>query len=147
MSRHINWPEILAALALGALGAFMVLEGSEFSMGSLRRMGPGYMPVAIGVILIGFSIALIIESGFAARKPFPFSWRPVLSVCVAMLFFALAARTLGLIPATLGVVVLSAMADAPFRPLRAAVTGLVVATLGYLVFVLGLRISLDPFWW
>ena len=147
MSRQINWPELLAALALGAIGVFMVLEGSEFSLGSLKRMGPGYMPVAIGVALIGFSAGLVIESGFAARRPFPFSWRPVLAVSASMLFFAAAARPLGLIPATMGVVVLAAIAAAPFRPLRAALAGLVIAALGYLVFVLGLRISLNPFWW
>ena len=89
----------------------------------------------------------MIESGFAARRPFPFGWRPVLAVSVAMLFFAVAARPLGLIPATLGVVMLAAIADAPFRPLRAALAGLVIAALGYLVFVVGLRISLNPFWW
>lgn len=147
MSRQINWPEFLAAIAVGLLGAFMVAEGSGLALGSLKRMGPGYMPVAIGLMLIGFSLGLVLQNGFSARQPFPFRWRPVLSIIAAMLFFSVAVRPLGLIPATVGVVVLAALADAPFRPLRAALTGIVIAALGYLVFVTGLRISLDPFWW
>lgn len=145
--RNINWAETFAALAVMAIGLFLTIEGSDYPMGSLQRMGAGFMPVAIGVILMLFSVGLLIENMFADREALPLRLRPILAVGAAVLFFALTVRSAGFIPATIGTIVLAAIADAPFRPLRAAFTGAVISALGYLVFVTGLGLSLDPFWW
>jgi len=146
-SRRINWAETCAALAVMAIGAFLAFEGSDYPMGSLRRMGAGFMPVAIGVILMLFSVGLLIENMFAEREALPLRLRPILAVSASILFFALTVRSAGMIPSTVGTIMLAAIADAPFRPLRAAFTGVVIGALGYLVFALGLGLSLDPFWW
>lgn len=145
--KQINWPEATAALALAGFGAFMLVKGLDYPFGSLRRMGAGFMPVVLGGALIVLGVALVTETLRNPERNFEFRPRAVLSIIAALLFFAIAARPLGLIPATLGTILLAALADPPFRPLRAALTGMVVGGSCYLLFVKGLGISLRPFWW
>lgn len=145
--KQINWPETTAALALAGFGAFMVIKGLDYPFGSLRRMGAGFMPVMLGGALIVLGGALIVETLHNADRTFEIRLRAVLSIIAALLFFAIAARPLGLIPAALATILLAALADPPFRPVRAGLTGLVVGVFCYVVFVKGLGISLRPFWW
>lgn len=147
VQKQINWPEATAALALSGFGGFLVIKGLDYPFGSLRRMGAGFMPVVLGSALIVLGAALVVETLRNAERTFEIRARVVLSIIAAILFFAIAARPLGLIPAALGTILLAALADPPFRPLRAALTGLVVGAFCYLLFVKGLGISLRPFWW
>ena len=43
--------DYLGGVLMIALGLGAALEGSTYSIGSLSRMGPGFFPVALGVIL------------------------------------------------------------------------------------------------
>ena len=147
VQKQINWPEAAAALALAGFGLFMLIKGLDYPFGSLRRMGAGFMPVVLGGALIVLGGALMVETVRNAERSFAIRPRVMLSIIAALLFFAIAARPLGLIPAALGTILLAALADPPFRPLRAALTGLVVGAFCYLLFVKGLGISLRPFWW
>lgn len=145
--KQINWPEATAALALAGFGLFMLVKGLDYPFGSLRRMGAGFMPVVLGGALIVLGGALMAETLRNTERTFEIRARTVFSIIAALLFFAVAARPLGLIPAALGTILLAALADPPFRPLRAALTGLVVGGFCYLLFVKGLGISLRAFWW
>ena len=39
-------------------GLVMALKGPTYRLGTLMHMGPGYLPTALGVILIGLGIAI-----------------------------------------------------------------------------------------
>lgn len=142
-----NWPEIAAAVAVCLFGLFMAVKGADLPIGSLQRMGAGFMPVALGTILSLLGLVLIFEALRTAPEALAFRLRPLLVIAAAVLFFAFTVRSLGLIPATILTIVISAAADSPFRPLRALLAGAIISGLGYLIFLRGLRLSLDPFWW
>jgi hypothetical protein len=143
----IDRGELLALAILFGLGLFMVWEGSSFAIGTPRRMGPGFFPVGIGLLLIAFAVALIPEAMRAERRSTAFPLRVFLAVTVSLVLFAVLVGTAGLVPATLVLVVGSSLGDPDFRPLRTAITAIVVAAIGYALFVWAFRLPLDPFWW
>lgn len=41
----------LFSLGIVAFGVYVILEGMAMSMGTLRRIGPGFFPVVLGIVL------------------------------------------------------------------------------------------------
>jgi putative tricarboxylic transport membrane protein len=147
LRRRLNPWEIGAALAVLALGAFMVWAGVGYSIGSFRHMGPGFFPVAVGSALMAFSAAIVLEVHRSATPRPDLPLRPLAAITVGLVAFATLVDPLGLVPATLALVVISAFADSAMTPVRAGFAGLAIAGFGWVVFVLGFRLPLHAFWW
>jgi hypothetical protein len=145
--RQLNYWELGAALVVFALGVFMTVEGLGYSVGSVRRMGPGFFPVAVGVIMILLSIGIMLEVRHSLTPAPDFPLRPLAAITAGLIAFGVLIEPLGLVPATFILVFVSAFGDASMNLLRAIITAAAIAALGYVVFVLGFRLPLDPFWW
>ncbi|PYE85353.1 tripartite tricarboxylate transporter TctB family protein [Pseudoroseicyclus aestuarii] len=141
-----DWPDILGGFALAACGAAAAgWAWLHYDLGSIRQMGAGAFPVALGLLLtvLGLIVALpaLRRSGTLPRAE---PWAAC-AVLASVLTFGLGLRVLGLVAAT-ALAVLIASLPAPQRgwgwrlALAACVTGLTV-----LVFRLGLQMSL-PLW-
>ena len=118
----MNSRDLIAGLALAALGTFVALYACEsYPIGRVARMGPGFAPVALGWILAGFGAVIAL---LALRKAAPpidqlsFEWRPLLPVLTAILVFSGTVETLGLVPATVALIMLAAMAVPLHRALH-----------------------------
>ncbi|HEX7387799.1 MAG TPA: tripartite tricarboxylate transporter TctB family protein [Castellaniella sp.] len=101
-----------ALMILFGLGA--MIAGSRYHLGTLRRMGPGFFPAAVGGLLILCGIIIAIE-GLAGQnvsdgktKP---EWRGWLCIIGGIAAFILLGAYLGLIPATFAIVFISGMGD------------------------------------
>jgi hypothetical protein len=61
---------LMMAIGLGA-----IIEGRQYPLGTLSRMGPGFFPVALGAILALVGLAIIATARFtAASFPQPSRW-------------------------------------------------------------------------
>ena len=60
--RHVNRKDVLGGGLMLLLGLGAAFQASHYELGSLRRMGPGYFPLALGVIL-AVTAALILLGG------------------------------------------------------------------------------------
>ncbi|GLQ54271.1 tripartite tricarboxylate transporter TctB family protein [Devosia nitrariae] len=123
-----------------AFGAYFVLEAMTYEFGTPLRMGPGFMPVVLGAILVLLGIAVIFKA-FArpeeeARRPVP--WRGIVLVLGTIVFFAATIRGLGFIPVVLVTAFASAMASRNNRWLSAAIIAAGLCVLCLAVFVVGL---------
>ena len=127
-----------------ALGLFALLTASSYPMGSLLRMGPGFFPSTIAVLIVLLGCALIGASFYS--KPMPkqsnanIRFRPVLMIGLGIVLFALLLERTGLIPATLALVLVSSLAEPRWRPRRAAMLALAMAVLVYVIFIIVLQI-------
>lgn len=146
-SRSPNLWEIGAAAVVFALGAFLVWQGSEYPLGSLNRMGPGFFPVGLGIVLMGFGVALIYEVRRSEAPPPDLKLRPFVMIGAGLLAFVLMLDRFGLVPATVALTVLSALADRPVRPRAVIGTALVVAGIGYFIFLRGFGLQIEAFRW
>lgn len=147
---QINYKDIAAGAIFIALGLYFAVSAwLGLRMGTGLNMGPGYFPRALGVILAGFGVIVMIQALGKPNSPIgKVSWRGVVLVTLALFYFAFSVRTLGMIPALAGCVLIAALASDRITLLRAAITSAVLTTFATLLFVyaLGLPISLIGPW-
>ena len=128
-------------LVVAGLG-FAWYGHANYAMGSIRHMGPAMFPVALGVMLAGLGLALLIPALF---RPGPRAdirvWSP-LFVLAGVSTFALTIRPFGLLPAIAATVVVSSMAELKVRPFSLAMLTLFLCVLSWLVFRVGLGMRL-----
>lgn len=132
----------LCGLVVVLVGALVVLEASTYPMGALVRMGPGFLPVALGALLTLFGLAILAE-GRRDDGPVPqVRLRPVLAVVCGLAAWILLAERGGFVVATTALIVLSSLAEPGFRPVSTLALALGVSVAGGLVFVTGLGVPL-----
>ena len=54
--------DLLAGLMFTLTGAAFTLGAREYDMGTAGRMGPGYFPLVLGIILAGLGILITLQS-------------------------------------------------------------------------------------
>lgn len=123
-----------------AFGAYFALEALKYEFGTPFRMGPGFMPVVLGGILIALGIA-VAAKGLGRpdeEAPAPWPWRGMALVLGTILFFAATIRGLGFIP----VVLIAGFATALSSSRNTLLSSLIIAAglcvLCLLIFVVGL---------
>lgn len=144
--RHRNTQDLVGGLALMALGLFAAFYAQEhYEIGTLRRMGPGFFPVSLGLILatLGFFVAL--PAWFSQGLEIKPAWKTLGLVIVSLLVFAFTLKTLGVVLSTMLAVLLSSMADTHIRWKNRLLLCVGVAAVTYLIFIMGLSMIL-PVW-
>lgn len=144
--KHRNTHDIVGGVALTILGIATALYAQRYEFGELNRMGPGYFPVALGIILAVLGLLIAIPAFFKEGAPIHVDWMPLTVVLGSLLIFALGVKTLGIIFATaLSVLCSSLVSDFTWR--SRLIVACAIAALTYVVFVLGLTIALPAWPW
>lgn len=142
--------DILAGAIFIALGLAFAFGALAYDIGTPLRMGPGYVPLALGLLLAGLGI-LVIVKGFLAGEGEPIGdvdWRAAALVTAALIFFGLTVRGLGVIGALFGASLLAALArsQTPVREALVIAVGLTVLSVLIFIFALQLRLPLVGSW-
>ncbi|HZI84557.1 MAG TPA: tripartite tricarboxylate transporter TctB family protein [Casimicrobiaceae bacterium] len=134
-----------------AIGLAAIVGGRRYPLGTLSRMGPGYFPVALGVILTLLGVGIAATARFASRggdeKVLPPEWRGWLCVGLSIVAFVVLGRYGGFIPATFAVVFISALADRQNGLVAAIVLGLAMVLVCVVVFWWALQMTFPLFGW
>lgn len=142
-----NRHDVMAGGIFIAIAVFFAIQGARYEFGTAIKMGPGFFPVVLALFLGALGIAVIFgglrNSEAAAAGPVP--WRAILLISVALALFAAGARTLGLVPLVFLCTAITALASPKNSPMSAIVMGLVMTALCYLVFKIGLSVSIPTF--
>jgi hypothetical protein len=114
--------EHAAGIALAALGLYVAVAAREYPLGSVAEPGPGFLPLALGLMLAGCGIVLAIGAFFAVpARPVSFAELPhALVVLAALVAAALAMERLGF-RATVALMLLFFLLAIERRPLPIAV--------------------------
>jgi hypothetical protein len=144
--RHFNKPDFAAALVLIALGGFAAYVALDYPLGTLRRMGPGFVPLMLSVILMGLGGFLAFgatrATGAEGAGSIDIRLRPTILVLGAMLAWGLLVRRIGFLPATFMLVCLCSLAERGTRPLPTILLASGVCLFGWVVFIYGLKVPL-----
>ena len=135
------------------LGLVMALKGPTYRLGTLMHMGPGFMPTALGVILIFLGILI---AGAAIGVPpgededilpaHP-EWVGWACILAGPLCFILFGSYFGLIPAIFSCVFVSALGDRQATVRGAATLAAVVTIFGVGLFSYLLQVSMPLLTW
>ncbi len=129
------------------LGLYFAFEGMRLGLGRFSSPGTGFMPFAIGIVLIGFCIASAlpvltpqarIEAGRLAASRFA---APAIIVA-ALIVYALVLERIGFIASTVILVVFLARTVGGIALFKASLFGAAVAAFCHVVFsaLLGVRL-------
>jgi Tripartite tricarboxylate transporter TctB family len=136
------WAGVLFILLGG--GACVIALG--YSPGSASRMGPGYFPRAIGLMLVTLGAVLILRSFRSRGEPVSLgSFKPLLIVLGSVLLFGLTIMHVGLVAATIMVVLVSSTASFDYRRIESTVAAIALAGFVVVAFRYGLELQL-PTW-
>ena len=146
MEKIRNPKDFWAGILFICLGIAAVVLGSAYTLGTAARMGPGYFPRILGILLIGLG-SIVALNGLRTDGPrIPrFHWKPTLIVLGTVVIFGHIVTDLGLAVSTVFLVVGASSASREFRWKESIVVGVLLAALAVGVFIVGLHLQL-PIW-
>ena len=139
-----NYQDFYAGLMFVIFGGLAAWLSTSYNMGTGARMGPGYFPFWLGIILAGLGAIVLLKAlGINDGKEHPVSLKPLV-VFIAMFVFSMGAGLVGASPnAALAIGTIAGCVFAFFTGLRAmglilgsvAIFGLMLKSLGLVICV------------
>ncbi|HLH95932.1 MAG TPA: tripartite tricarboxylate transporter TctB family protein [Xanthobacteraceae bacterium] len=140
--------DFIGGLITLALAAGVLAESSQYGRGTILRMGPGYFPTLLGILLLVLGVLLTLRGLRRQGEPVVMpAWRPILFISAALGLFAYLLPTFGLLPAIPALVVVSSCAAPVRRPVTIAVMAVGLTAFAYVVFVRLLSLHIDLLRW
>jgi hypothetical protein len=135
--------DLVAGLLFIATGTAAIALATSYTLGTAARMGPGYFPRLLGILLIVLGTALALRSLRLNGPPLPgWKWRPVLVILGSVTMFGLIVNHAGLVLSTILLIVMASAASHEFRPREAVISGIALAVLVVGVFAIGLKLQI-----
>ena len=149
--------DFFSGLMFIVVGAAFALGASSYSIGTGARMGPGYFPLVLGVLLaiIGIAVtftSLVVETE-DGDKVGKFAWKPLFFIISANLVFGacigglpmIGLKPLGLIVGIYLLTYIASHAGDEHKFKEVAVLATVLALLSYVAFIVLLKLQF-PVW-
>jgi hypothetical protein len=136
-----------AGLIFVALGTAFVVLAHQYRLGDLHRIGPGFFPTMVGVLLTGLGSIIAARSLVLDGPPVErVRARPLLVSLAAIVLFGLALQWLGLVAAIAVLVLVGAFAARDVRLIQTVALAAFLILFAVAVFVrlLGLPLPLWP---
>lgn len=146
-----------SGLMFMAFGIAFAWGATNYTIGEGARMGPGYFPLMLGILLtlIGLFVtfeALVVETE-DGEKVGKWAWKPLFFIIFSNIVFGLCIGglpriglpALGLIVGIYALVFIASLAGEEFKAKEVAVLATVLAIGSYLAFVVALKLQF-PVW-
>lgn len=134
-------------------GLVAAVQGPEYTMGTLVRMGPGYLPTVLGIILIVLGLviaggALLVPGDDADERVLPADpqWKAWGCILAGPLLFVLCGQ-FGLAPGSFACVFVSALGDRTQTWKSAFILATVVTVFGVALFSYLLQVPMPILTW
>ncbi len=149
--------DFVSGLMFIIIGVAFAWGATSYNIGQAARMGPGYFPLMLGVVLAILGSIVLFQSLVVetedGQKIGKIAWRPLVFIVGANVIFgillggvpALGIPAMGLIVATYGVVLVASQAGNQFRIKEVLILATILAALSYLAFIKVLKLQF-PVW-
>jgi hypothetical protein len=144
-----NQKDFWAGILFVVFGAGFAVVGSGYAFGSAERMGPGYFPTAVGLLLVAIGIGVALGATAASAevdKVKQFAWSTLLLIIGPVVLFGLLLDTLGLVLCVLLLVCIASYASHEFgwKTALGNAAALIAISLAVFVYLLDLQFPLWP---
>lgn len=149
--------DFYSGLMFMAVGIAFAWGATNYTIGEGARMGPGYFPLMLGILLavIGLFItfeALVVETE-DGEKVGTWAWKPLFFIIASNVVFGICLGgipkigipALGLIVGIYALTFIAALAGEEFKAKEVAVLATVLAILSYVAFIVLLKLQF-PVW-
>ena len=139
-----NQRDFGAGIMYMVIGLFFAIMATNYPMGTAAKMGPGYFPFYLGILmfLLGVLVAVKAFGAKAAIESIPkFNWRIMGQITGAVVLYGLLLPRLGFLIAVVVLVFVAASASREFTWKGTAINAAFLVTFTYSVFVVGLKLQ------
>lgn len=138
-------------------GLAFAIGARNYTFGTGARMGPGYFPMMLGIILAGLGVLIMIQSFLkrveGGEKIGKWAWRPLAFIIGGNLLFGVllgglpkfGIPAMGMMVAIYGLTIVVSMAGERFNWKEVLTLATVLAILSYCAFILLLKLQF-PVW-
>lgn len=136
-----------AGLLYVALAAAFLWFGRDYKMGAASRMGPGYFPLTLGWILMGFGVVSIVRSMVTDGSPVGgIAWKKLAVITAGVIAFGALIGPAGLVFALPALVIISALSSEQSEyDIKALLVLIGLTIFCIVVFVKGLGVPMPIF--
>lgn len=143
MSRFLS-KDFLSGLLFIAFGLVALYFGQKLALGTTVRMGPGYVPRMLSIILMSLGGLICIVALVAGSEPVERpKLRPITLVTIGVIAFALLFERAGLLPALVVLVLIASLGGEEFKITEVIGNMVALAILCTLVFKVGLGMNIS----
>jgi hypothetical protein len=144
MARKLRDPQdFWSGVLFIVIGLGFAFIARTYSLGTPNRMGPGFFPFYLGLIMAGMGLAILLISfrkqGVAVGK---FHWKPILWVIGSICVFGLLLKAVGMLVAGVILVVGASLGGDEFNWKEVLINAVVLVIFCALVFVIGLKLPI-----
>ena len=143
--------DYFAGALMVLIGLVVLNEGRSYQLGTLQKMGPGYFPVALGIILVLLGILIAgtaSTGGTEEQQALPHAeWRGWACIIAGPILFIIIAKYAGMMPATFACVFVAALGDREMTVNKALILAAGVTIFGILLFSYLLKVSMPVLKW
>ncbi len=144
-----NRKDFWAGIMFVICGAFFAIVGMQYKIGTAAKMGPGYFPMLLAMIVVLLGTVISIGSTTTKKtdqKAMGFGWPALVLILGSVVFFGLLLRPLGLVLSLLLLIAMSSYASKKFlwKSMLLNSTVLILICLAIFVWGLGLQLSVWP---
>jgi len=148
--RLLRQRDRMAGVLMMVLGLGAAYAASAYPRGTLSRMGPGFLPLVLGLVLALLGLLIAAPGGGAATEeaeaiPVRADWRGWGCVVAGPVLFIAGAHWFGMAPATFACVFVAALGDRTATLRGSATLAAVITALGVLIFAVVLGVPM-PIW-
>lgn len=149
--------DFFSGLMFAVVGATFAVGSTHYTIGEGARMGPGYFPLMLGILLALLGTGILLQSLVVetedGEKIGPWSWKPLGFVLAANCAFgvllggvpSLGIPAMGMVLAIYALTFISSLAGDEFKAREVAVLATVLAAGSYGAFIWLLRLQI-PVW-
>ena len=149
--------DFFSGLMFLGVGVAFAWGATTYTVGSGARMGPGYFPLMLGILLAVLGAAIVFEALVVetedGEKIGSWAWKPLVFIIAANLVFGLALGglpsikipALGMIAGIYALTFIASLAGDEFKVKEVVILATVLSILSYLAFVVLLKLQF-PVW-
>lgn len=128
------------------LGGFFIYQCLTLELGTALRMGPGYFPLLLAVVLTALGVIVLVQAMRVEGEPFgPIALRGMLFILPAPIAFGLTVRGLGFVPSLFLIALIAAFASARMKVPLAILLAVAITLFSVVVFSYALGLPFERF--
>lgn len=129
-----------------AAGGFFAWQSLQMALGTAFRMGPGYFPFVLSLVLLLLGAVIIIRSiNFESEGFGALAWRGMVFILLAPVFFGLTVRGLGFVPSLFMSALIASFASQRMTVKMAVILSVLLTVFSVVVFNYGLGLPFQRF--
>jgi hypothetical protein len=126
-----------------AIGIFFASIAYTYKLGTAARMGPGYFPFYLGLLMVVLGIGVSISGFRTTGGPLEkFHWAPVTTVLISIVLFGIFFKITGMLIAGVFLVIGSSLASGEYKSREIVPLAVALTIFCAITFVWGLKLPI-----